>query len=1277
MLQIIKWTQKEHYKVEKRIGNKRKDDIVKIYSSMLDNLKRSCKKITILDENGLEICNYETAQQDRELYKVWMGKLETGIEWFKTGKSMDISNTGKLNEMDLHDHMDHINEKLVESDSAIEISRGINHTNKTNQIWPNFNPLQRTPIVWHNGKAVEKMSSLESNMENINNHQQSKPTNYFKSSHKIMYTIMAINIPHFHTKNRSKNILQDMTDMFMEYDIFCISEWYWKPEFMHCTCPNGYKMVVHPKGIIKSSAIIYKMEFDKHIKDVSFGIMTGIEVCTTGRKKTNIYAIYHTQSYVYGELFIGYGFSGINAPIDYSRDVLNKIKTVLRKKCTVVVGDVNWDLNPTFRKKTRKFEQIACDEIGKLDCTNHWANLPSFPTAKGESSLDICISSKETELANFEINTGTYGIISDHYAGTFTLPFGHVRLESRMVQIREKTFQFKTKERFKRDQNLYGENAEHETSKYRNFIDNIEPIHWTAWGERMDKAETANMTPKDIQTIYDGMLNLSNDVNPTKWIKLNVEKMKVTRTADFYNMKKKQKERIISLRSLGLCIKSDVMLKNMNKNIKYESIKMKRAMWKNVISERIRERKMNWSFVHEFHKQNISIPDNLREDDFAKHFTKMMYDYTPCSEWWEPDLNRFPTKFQFQLPIVAESDNKAVSMDFYINGNKGSKHSAGLDGMTLAFLQLIPKKYYNLLAKFYTKLLENGLYMEEYRNIKCTVIHKKNERDLVKNYRPIQIAPTMGNIQEGMVSYQSQIFAVKEKTLSDDSYGFLTGKDPGMLMAKLGRFHTMAMSVVRMYHAIIVTDFSNAFGSPDEIAIMKKFQEYYTECPLKSLRSFLTQPSVNVVLNGNKSATYDASKRGFSQGSKLSPYAYVQLFATCHEDMPVGSKMLSFADDATILNKNANFLELEKSTQDSLDVLVSYCKNFNIKINLDKTYVMLMGKKPKKEMLENWNVKIGNTVLDVKNDLEVLGFSLSGFLNRNGYVQNLTNQFTNYNNLILQFRKYTDKKMIATMINSYHHGKFNYMSGYQQLYTPKQYSMMQVKINKLLRIVTLKKQQFQNMVDNNIQIGQYKLLEDMNLKSIPNLHRRSQMVALGKLVWQCFPINEFDEFMKLVRIPTRNKRMVSQFFKPELVRNGIKLDRKFNDYAPSCWHFEYGKLDGNIRNNLGSKIFIHNVKKLYKSRCQHSELVQKMCLKCGQNTRAYADPNMVNILRANWEKKNVRQLNKNMERFHTLQNHLQTQTGQNYIEMFSIPVNEIEIFEGEENDFIKRITKSQ
>jgi len=41
-------------------------------------------------------------------------------------------------------------------------------------------------------------------------------------------------------------------------------------------------------------------------------------------------------------------------------------------------------------------------------------------------------------------------------------------------------------------------------------------------------------------------------------------------------------------------------IKILNKEIKYESVRMKRTMWKNVISERIRERKMGWSFVQKF-----------------------------------------------------------------------------------------------------------------------------------------------------------------------------------------------------------------------------------------------------------------------------------------------------------------------------------------------------------------------------------------------------------------------------------------------------------------------------------------------------------------------------------------------------------------------------------------------------------------------------------------------------------------------------------------------------
>jgi len=273
----------------------------------------------------------------------------------------------------------------------------------------------------------------------------------------------------------------------------------------------------------------------------------------------------------------------------------------------------------------------------------------------------------------------------------------------------------------------------------------------------------------------------------------------------------------------------------------------------------------------------------------------------------------------------------------------------------------------------------------------------------------------------------------------------------------------------------------------------------------------------------------------------------------------------------------------------------------------------------------------------------------------------------------MQFHKYTDKKMITAMVNSYHHGKFNYMSGYQQLYTPVQYNQLQLKVNKLLRNTSTTGAEKQNMYQNNIYISQFELLGRMKLKSFANSHRRSQMVAMGKLVWQCYPVDEFNEFMKLVKFPTRTTRIRQQFFQPVVKINGIKIDSKYNNYAPACWYYEFSKLPNEIKNNLGSKIFIHNVKKIYRDRCQHSEIQTRMCLKCGQNTRMYGDPQMVNSMRRTWSQIGIHKINVKMDRFHTLQQMLQEQNGQNYIELFNIPIEEIEIFEEQENEFINRI----
>ena|GEM_PF-5418149 len=1238
ILQIFKWFINENETIPQRENSNTCTKIIKQIISNID---------TII-EGTLHILEADNNEEDK------IEVINTPIHLIPKYKNL----RRMLQKLDGEGEID---------DEDIESSRG----------WPTFNPMQKQCIVWHNGEKVNKSNERDMQETQIQSHKEQQLVPSTASWNKTFLTILSINIPHYNIKSQSFNVMRELAERFEEIDIFLLSELYWHEEYLHVQKPPGYEIIWNKQGRIKSAAIMYKTILGDTVKDISTCMMAGIEVKWDKKHSEKMYAVYHTQSRIYTDLFTQHDCHGVTAAEQYSKKILHEICSKSEVGNIIISGDVNWNINETGRAKTRPYEKLAMQQINDTNLYNVWGDKPSFPTRNGYSTLDVCLTGATSSLRNFDMQMSGLENISDHYGGIFEIPYNMGIRRRKYITFRQKTFQYKiTDIRANRICSYQYEDTDNPfTTNYNQMQINANVIYEEniKYLENVDQIE-----PEDVQNIYEAIQTLSDKTNPIKTISVVGKKIQKLRTPEYIKMRREANAEYKALHEMGLRPQDSHKLTRLNKQLKLANQKMTRHAWKNKISERIIAKKMNWSFVQEFRNNNTTIPDVLVEDDFALHFLQLMYDYTPLENLPQRSeiTKNDPNKYSPILPILPETTDPNTSLKKHIFGISASEHSAGPDGITLAFLRLLPEKYYVIISKYITSLLMHGLYQKEFREAKCSAIFKRNDRTIAKNYRPIQIVSTMCNLVERIFAYQSTTFAVQKGFLSEGSYGFQAGKSTGMLISKMGRYFYSKKSTRKTVHVILVTDLSNAFGSPDDLAIMHKFSKYYNEDALRVMRSFLIQPTCRVEMNGKQSCEYDASRRGFSQGSNKSPYAYVQLFADCHDVFRDSTKMLSFADDATILESDENMQELKIKTQEAMDRFDKYCRSYNIKVNPTKTFVKVFGRKITKQEKDEFIIKLGEHTLSVEEDVNILGVHYNKAIRRQLHINKTTNKMKGYNALIGQFSKYTDTKMIRIMIQSYHYGKFNYATSYMGRFTFEQYHQTQVVINKLGRRHFVKRSEWKLPFHSRQRIHQHEIMNRARLMTIANNHRKNQMMSLGKLAESCFPIQEFEDLISCICVKI-NRRQKSKRFLP-IIHNGsgnknCNAARQL-EYSPFCWSEEYEKLPEPIRSNLGTKLFRPAIKRYYSERCQHNEYQQHQCLSCMENTRIYSDPLLVANVRQQWYRKNEPNVVSNLlEQFDTWADVINTMEDYEFYKYFQLTTNEFDFITWEDSIFLKKL----
>ena len=107
--------------------------------------------------------------------------------------------------------------------------------------------------------------------------------------------------------------------------------------------------------------------------------------------------------------------------------------------------------------------------------------------------------------------------------------------------------------------------------------------------------------------------------------------------------------------------------------------------------------------------------------------------------------------------------------------------------------------------------------------------------------------------------------------------------------------------------------------------------KFFNTSALRSVRSFLIQPTVKVEINGKKSVPFDNADRGYGQGSCLSCTMFLILMTQSH-DLTKTSRNFSYADMENVIS------EANKAAQAFADM----CSDLNIKVNYKKSFFNIM-----------------------------------------------------------------------------------------------------------------------------------------------------------------------------------------------------------------------------------------------------------------------------------------------------------------------------------------------
>ena len=286
----------------------------------------------------------------------------------------------------------------------------------------------------------------------------------------------------------------------------------------------------------------------------------------------------------------------------------------------------------------------------------------------------------------------------------------------------------------------------------------------------------------------------------------------------------------------------------------------------------------------------------------------------------------------------------------------------GADGVSNRLLKecssIIASPLANLLNKSFTLAKVPAAWKKS--NI-CP-IHKKEDRAIVSNYRPIALLSCVGKVQERVV--YSRIYKhLKENNL-------LTWKNSGFkeLDSAMNQLLFITDKIYRALEAgkdvcMIFLDVSKAFDRVWHAGLLYKCKSMGISGDLyKWINDYLSDRQIRAVVNGHSSKWF-TTNAGVPQGSILGPLLFLIFINDITEN--IESDIHLFADDTSLMDIMDNYVLSYAKLNRDLDRLSNWASNWQVNFNASKTVYLMVSRKlnqpPKPILILN-----GENVREVK-----------------------------------------------------------------------------------------------------------------------------------------------------------------------------------------------------------------------------------------------------------------------------------------------------------------------
>jgi len=355
------------------------------------------------------------------------------------------------------------------------------------------------------------------------------------------------------------------------------------------------------------------------------------------------------------------------------------------------------------------------------------------------------------------------------------------------------------------------------------------------------------------------------------------------------------------------------------------------------LSNPITAKKKYWSAMKKILKKNITtiIPPILQEGTFItdiKEKCNIFNEYfkNQCIVLATPSIipPHITKTTTLTLDKVNFTANNITDHIRKLNINKAHGH----DEIPARLLKICDEAISFPLFLIFKNCISKGVFPKKWKKGNIIPIHKKNERNLITNYRPVSLLPICGKIFEKVIFDNLYGYIFKNNFISDKQSGYRKNDSTVKQLLSITHEIYKAFDDSHELRAVFL-DISRAFDRVWHEGIIFKLKTIGIEGEMINiLENFLSDRMQRVAMNGSTSHWAEI-EAGVPQGSILGPILFLVYINDIIES--VESDIRIFADDTFIFriaDQNST-----KLLNDDLQRITTWANKWKMLFNPDIT----------------------------------------------------------------------------------------------------------------------------------------------------------------------------------------------------------------------------------------------------------------------------------------------------------------------------------------------------